>query len=216
VSGPPVSPVSGPPAGGALDAAGIRRLWDEVVITVGRSSKRAAAVAREAVVREVEGDTIVLLFQHQVHATMLTSSPEPVLDAVREVVGGTWRLRCESRDGGAGPASGDRRSGDTAATVPTPEPGGRMDDGWPEPARPGGAVTRAAGDRPPPPPAAPDALAAIVPAPQDGAVKDGAVKDGAVKAPAAATRPKPAGGEQEALDLLRRKLGAEKIGEVAP
>src|SRR5690606_13199217 len=56
-------PAAAAPAG-EIDAAAMRRVWDEVVATVGQRSKRAAAVAREATVREVEGNTIVLWFQH--------------------------------------------------------------------------------------------------------------------------------------------------------
>lgn len=92
--------------GGVIDATAVRRVWDEILTMVGRKSKRAAAVVREATVRDVEGDTLVLLFQHQVHADMLTSSPDLLLDAVYEVLGGRWQVRCEH--------AGDRR----AAAVP--------------------------------------------------------------------------------------------------
>src|SRR5690606_9601831 len=71
---------SGPGGTAGLDAAAVRRVWDEIVATVGRTSKRAAAVVREATVRQVEGDTLVLAFRHRVHADMLDSAPQPLLD----------------------------------------------------------------------------------------------------------------------------------------
>jgi DNA polymerase III subunit gamma/tau len=193
VSGPPVSapPVSAPPspssAPSTLDAAAIRRVWDEIVATVGRKSKRAAAVVREATVRDVDGDTIVLLFQHTVHANMLSDSPKPLLDAVHQVVGGSWQLRCEARDaeqraGQARPAAPVARSRDAAPATPAPAAD------WPEPTRPGGTHNE------PPPPA-------------DEADEVDEVGD----ARTASTT-----SEQQAVELLQQTLGAEKIGEATP
>jgi DNA polymerase III subunit gamma/tau len=239
LSAPPVTPrpASAPPAaGGVLDAAAIRRVWDEVITTVGRHSKRAAAVAREAAVREVEGDTIVLLFQHSVHANMLANSPQPVVDALREVLGGVWQLRCESRDTGSRPAGplpapDPPAAPDAGSPSPPGQPAGSDGGGgaadWPEPARPGGTVSGtggAEGDRSPPR--------------RTGSGRSGrASGSGRTRAKAAtpaepappasqhvdeqvdeiADAPMPAQtGEQQALELLQRTLGAEKIGEVAP
>ncbi|HET8660109.1 MAG TPA: DNA polymerase III subunit gamma and tau [Micromonosporaceae bacterium] len=112
----PGSPLVSPdgPAG-VMDAAAVRRVWDEVLAVVGRRSKRAAAVVREATVRDVEGDTLVLLFRHQVHADMLASSPDLLLDAVYEVLGGRWQVRCEH----AGRASAPRPAA-SAGAPPAP------------------------------------------------------------------------------------------------
>jgi hypothetical protein len=49
---------------------------------------------REARVGEVEGDTLVLLFKHDWHAPMLSNSPDALTDALTELVGGTWKIRC--------------------------------------------------------------------------------------------------------------------------
>src|SRR5262249_45291626 len=46
-------------AGGAVDAVAVRRVWDEILRYVGGKSSRVRAVAREATVREVVGDTLV-------------------------------------------------------------------------------------------------------------------------------------------------------------
>ena len=102
-------------AGGGLDAGAIRARWDEIVGVTGQRSKRAAAVAREATVRAVEGDTIVLHFQHAVHATMLESQPAPVLEAVHQLL--RWAVAVAVRDGrppgcgGPGPARPRRGRG---------------------------------------------------------------------------------------------------------
>jgi DNA polymerase-3 subunit gamma/tau len=207
-----------------LDAAAIRRVWDEVVATVGRRSKRAAAVVREASVREVDGDTIVLLFQHQVHANMLGTTPQPLLDAVRKVLGGTWQVRCEAREA--------REAVETPAAPAGPvEPaaGGAAEPDWPEPARPGGeaaapaARSAAARSRPARPaqtgpgdPAGPGAARQVGgPATTAGPPGEPEPVDDVEDGPAGGP-PAPGSGEQQALDLLRRSLGAEKIGEVAP
>jgi DNA polymerase-3 subunit gamma/tau len=155
-------------APGALDAAAVRRVWPEVMSTIGDKSKRAAAVVREAVVTDVDGNTLVLTFKHTVHASMLTTSPEILTDAVSRVLGGVWTIRCdvvaEDTPGrpattpprqSAGRPAGERQAGDrqTRERQPAGRPAGRRqagagqtgeaqdDDGWPVPARPGAAST---------------------------------------------------------------------------
>jgi DNA polymerase-3 subunit gamma/tau len=120
-----------PPAAGSLDAAAIRRVWDEVLTTIRRRSPKAWAVVREAVVRDVHGDELVLVFQHAVHANMFGAQAELLLEAVREVFGGTWQVRSE--------VGGESRP--PVAPVAAPQPERPADDGdWPAPARPGGSA----------------------------------------------------------------------------
>ncbi|MFY1634734.1 DNA polymerase III subunit gamma and tau [Solwaraspora sp. WMMB335] len=97
-------PQPAPTAGDTLDAAGVRRVWDQILAMVGNRSKRAAAVVREATVRDVEGDVLVLTFRHNVHATMLSASPDLLLEAVYETLGVRWQIRCETAGGATGPA----------------------------------------------------------------------------------------------------------------
>jgi DNA polymerase III subunit gamma/tau len=98
-------PASSPTA--ALDAAAVRRIWDEVLTMVRRKSPRAAAVVREATVRDVRGDVLVLLFKHQFHAQALATAPELLLDALYEILGGRWQVQCEvaGQSGVVAPAS---------------------------------------------------------------------------------------------------------------
>ena len=138
-------------APGRLDAAAVRRVWDEVLTMVRRKSQRAWAVVREATVREVEGDTLVLVFRHSVHATMLTGSPELLVDAVGEVLGGTWQIRCEL--GGEQTSAGGRAAPTMArpvpaASAPADAASAAPSTDWPTPARLGPTEADAA-DPPP-------------------------------------------------------------------
>jgi DNA polymerase-3 subunit gamma/tau len=118
------NPAPGPTA--ALDAAAVRRIWDEVLTMVRRKSPRAAAVVREATVRDVRGDVLVLLFKHQFHAQALATAPELLLDALYEILGGRWQVQCEvaGQTGAVSPANasptGPPRSESAAHPEPTP------------------------------------------------------------------------------------------------
>ncbi|WP_239127663.1 DNA polymerase III subunit gamma and tau, partial [Asanoa siamensis] len=99
----PVIPQATP---GAQDAASVRRVWDEIVAMVRVNHKRIAALATEATVRDIDGDTLVLTFRHSFHANNLSKEPEPLLEAIYEVLGERWQIRCEvaGDQRGAGPA----------------------------------------------------------------------------------------------------------------
>ncbi len=136
------APVEPTPAG-TLDAAAIRRVWDEVLTTVRRRSPKAWAVAREAVVRDVHGDELILVFQHAVHANMFGAQADLLVEAVREVFGGAWRVKAELA-GDSAAAAPARPSAPTRSAPPAARPSGASDEGdWPTPARPGGAETPA-------------------------------------------------------------------------
>ncbi|GAA1610014.1 DNA polymerase III subunit gamma and tau [Catellatospora bangladeshensis] len=136
-------------SGGADNAVAVRRSWDEIVRMVGRSSKKAAAFAREAVVRDIDGSTLVLVFKHRVHANGVENDPAPLLDAVHQVLGGNWQLRCEvggdqrpaaSRTTAAAPASAPPRNAPARSAEPARRPAATSGDDWPTPARVGGAA----------------------------------------------------------------------------
>jgi len=130
---------------GSLDAAGVRRYWDEILTMIRRRKPKAAAVIREASVRDVQGDEIVLLFRHAVHANMLAGELDLLLEALHEVLGGTWRVRPEvggdERGGAAAEATGRTASDPAPSSGAQPAAGA---DDWPEAARPGGTATPAA------------------------------------------------------------------------
>jgi DNA polymerase-3 subunit gamma/tau len=162
----PGAAMSGVP--GQLSAAAIREVWPEIVTAVGRQSKKVAALASGATVRELEGETVVLTFRFPAHAKMVAADPDLIVNALYEAVGGRWQIRCEV----AGEAGGALAQGGPAASTParsapaqkaparpaasaparsrevvTPAASTGGDDDWPEPARPGGLA--AASDREP-------------------------------------------------------------------
>jgi DNA polymerase-3 subunit gamma/tau len=110
-------PVTAQP--GALDAAAVRRVWDEVLTIVRRRSQKAWALVRDAMVRDAHGDEIVLVFQHAAHANMFNAQADLLAEAVREVLGGTWRIRVElGGDARAGSGGDARSAGPTRPATP--------------------------------------------------------------------------------------------------
>jgi DNA polymerase-3 subunit gamma/tau len=173
---------------------------------VGHHSKKAAAFAREAVVREIEGQTLILVFKHKIHADGVNNEPGPLLDAVHQTLGGVWSVRCEV--GGDG-----RKAAPPAAPAARPKPAPAATEDWPTTARTGPAASaRPAGtqteaqpqdeevpydpefDGPPPP-----ALQGFDP----GDEPDHDTDSLAVKQTS----------EQQALESLRKSFNIEKIAE---
>jgi DNA polymerase III subunit gamma/tau len=110
-------------ASGSVDAPDVRRAWDEIVQLTGRSNKRIAAMARDGVVREVQDSTIVLVFKAAFHANSVSADPSSLLDAIHQVIGGQWQLRCEvSSDqrgsSGRSPGGGGRSAAGKAEGSP--------------------------------------------------------------------------------------------------
>ncbi|MDG4794444.1 DNA polymerase III subunit gamma and tau [Micromonospora sp. WMMD1082] len=157
----PEPPRPGAVTPGALDAVAVRRVWPEVVGKVNRTNKRIAALMRDAVVRDLDGDTLVLTVKSAVLARMVSDHAQVLTDALYEELGGRWQIRCEvagerggmspghpratpapaaadpvQSTGGAsrGRSGADRSGGASAATAEGAE------DDWPEPARPGGVA----------------------------------------------------------------------------
>lgn len=205
---PVAAPVSAPAASSSssssgIDAQSVRRAWDEIVRMVGQSSKKAAAFAREAVVREIDGQTLVLVFKHKIHAEGVNNDPGPLMEAVHQVLGGVWSVRCEV-GGDQRPASGATAARPKAAAAPAPA------EEWPTTARAGG-------------PAAARASAAATP--QDDQVPYDPEFDGParparegfdpgdepdVDTDSLAVRQT---SEEQALDSLRKSFNLEKIAE---
>jgi DNA polymerase-3 subunit gamma/tau len=167
---------------GAVDAAAVRRAWDEIVRFVQRRGKVLAATLSTAVtVRDVRGDELVLVTQHSQHVRRIDSQADLLIEALYEVLGVRWRVRVE--------VGGDERARTTPPVERTVAPVRRdnvsrptgsagSDSDWPEPARPGGAAPR----EPARPPSAREG----------GAPARGPARSAAKAAPAA--RPAPARG----------------------
>jgi DNA polymerase III subunit gamma/tau len=158
----PGAAVAIPGAPGQLSAAAIREVWPEIITTVGRQSKKVAALASGATVRDLDGETVVLTFRFPAHAKMVASEPELIANALYEALGGRWQIRCEVAGEAGGVQSPPGTSGAASARsvpaqkvptrsaaksapsrqreVATPAATRSDDEDWPEPARPGGAV----------------------------------------------------------------------------
>ncbi|MEU5913295.1 DNA polymerase III subunit gamma and tau [Micromonospora sp. NPDC047527] len=120
----PAPPRPGAPAA-ALDAVAVRRVWPDVVGKVNRTNKRIAALMRDAVVRELDGDMLVLTVKSTVLAKMMADHAAVLTDALYEELGGRWQIRCEvAGERGGVSLSGPPRSQSAAparAAAP-PEP----------------------------------------------------------------------------------------------
>ncbi|MEV5766305.1 DNA polymerase III subunit gamma and tau [Micromonospora sp. NPDC052213] len=91
----PEPPRPGAAPAGALDAVAVRRVWSDIVAKVNRIKKPAAALMRDAVVRDVDGDTLVLTVKSPVLAQMMGNHTSVLAEALYEEFGGRWQIRCE-------------------------------------------------------------------------------------------------------------------------
>jgi DNA polymerase III subunit gamma/tau len=139
------------PAGatGQLSAAAIREVWPEIMTAVGRRSKKIAALAQGATVRDVDGQTVVLTFRFPAHAKMVAAEPSLLSDALYEALGGRWQIRCDVA-GEAGPSQGSP----SARTAPG-QPGAARAGSGPAAGRSAGAPNAAPAQARSVPPAAP-------------------------------------------------------------
>nr|WP_218908006.1 DNA polymerase III subunit gamma and tau [Micromonospora jinlongensis] len=118
----PVPPRPGAPAA-ALDAVAVRRVWPDVVGKVNRTNKRIAALMRDAVVRELDGDMLVLTVKSTVLAKMMADHAAVLTDALYEELGGRWQIRCEvAGERGGVSMSGSQRSQQAAPARPAAQP----------------------------------------------------------------------------------------------
>ena len=118
----PVPPRPGAPAA-ALDAVAVRRCWPDVVGKVNRTNKRIAALMRDAVVRELDGDMLVLTVKSTVLAKMMADHAAVLTDALYEELGGRWQIRCEvAGERGGVSLSGPQRSQSAAPARPAAPP----------------------------------------------------------------------------------------------
>ncbi|WP_432980946.1 DNA polymerase III subunit gamma and tau [Dactylosporangium sp. CA-233914] len=117
---PPAQPAAPAGGGGSPDAEGIRRIWPDLLALVNDKSKKAGAIVREATVQDVDGTTLVLGFKYSTHADMLNASPDVLLKALQELLGGRWQVRCEVGGQPGGGGGGNR----PAPPKPTPQPSG--------------------------------------------------------------------------------------------
>lgn len=100
-SEPPVDrpPASPPPA--EPGAAAVRSMWQTVREKVRERSRTVDVMLAGAIVRAVEGDTLVLSHQSAPLAKRLVEqrNADVIRDALKDALGVNWRLRCEVGSG---------------------------------------------------------------------------------------------------------------------
>ncbi|WP_462203995.1 DNA polymerase III subunit gamma and tau, partial [Frankia sp. CcWB3] len=120
-SGPAGVPgMAGTPGTGRIDAAGLRMLWDEVLVLAGRRSRKTHAILKDhATVADVRGDEVVLAFATPTMGRMFGqgNNAELFCAVLAERLGGTWRVT-------VAPAGGSGRGGGRPEAGPGPGGGG--------------------------------------------------------------------------------------------
>ena len=105
----PAAPAAG--AKGGVDAAGIRRVWSELLAEVRKVSRSTEAMLTNATVQSVEGDTVTIGHTAAPLARRLgeARNVEAIAKALEGVFGGSWHVRCVHADqSGPGTAAAPR------------------------------------------------------------------------------------------------------------
>ncbi|MEH1102135.1 DNA polymerase III subunit gamma and tau, partial [Micromonospora sp. CPCC 205561] len=117
----PAPPRPGSAPAGALDAVAVRRVWPDIVAKVNRIKKPAAALMRDAVVRDVDGDVLVLTVKSPVLAQMMGNHTSVLAEALYEEFGSRWQIRCEvAGERGGASLGGPSRSAAPARPAAAP------------------------------------------------------------------------------------------------
>lgn len=115
VEAPPPAAVTGEP-----NAAAVRSMWSTVRDKVRERSRTTEVMLSGAIVRAVEGDTLVLSHESAPLAKRLTEqrNADVIREALKDALGVNWKIRCETGD--AGPAAPPEPSAGAAPTPPRP------------------------------------------------------------------------------------------------
>ncbi|GAS99503.1 DNA polymerase III subunits gamma and tau [Mycolicibacterium canariasense] len=110
VSAPPVTPAAA--AVGEPDAAAVRSMWNTVREKVNGRSKALNAMLADAIVRAVEGGTLVLSHPAPTLVKRLgeTKNADIIRESLKDALGVDWQIRCvpdtgETVTAGTGPAA---------------------------------------------------------------------------------------------------------------
>lgn len=115
VEAPPPAAVTGEP-----NAAAVRSMWSTVRDKVRERSRTTEVMLSGAIVRAVEGDTLVLSHESAPLAKRLTEqrNADVIREALKDALGVNWNIRCETGD--AGPPAPTQPSAAAAPTSPRP------------------------------------------------------------------------------------------------
>ena len=122
VTVPPPSAVTGEP-----NAAAVRSMWTTVREKVRQRSRTTEVMLAGAIVRAVEGDTLVLSHESAPLAKRLTEqrNSDVIREALKDALGVDWKIRCEVGPAGPPPAAEPERK---PAAAPAPPPSEVDDD----------------------------------------------------------------------------------------
>jgi DNA polymerase-3 subunit gamma/tau len=84
-------------AAGELDSAAVRRQWSTVRDRVSERSKAINAMLSDAIVRALDGDTLVLTHPAVTLVKRLSEqrNTDVIREALRDALGVDWKVRCE-------------------------------------------------------------------------------------------------------------------------
>lgn len=183
VEAPPATPAAAV-AAGQPNAAAVRTMWTTVREKVRERSRTTEVMLAGAIVRAVEGDTLVLSHESAPLAKRLVEqrNADVIREALKDALGVDWKIRCDI--GGEAPA----------ATVPAASPAAPPQRAAPQRPR----VERPRVERIPPPETPP-------PPPEDD--EEDMLAEASNVDPAAPRRDP----EEVALELLQNELGARRI-----
>ena len=93
VAAPPPAAVTGEP-----NAAAVRSMWTTVREKVRQRSRTTEVMLAGAIVRAVEGDTLVLSHESAPLAKRLTEqrNADVIREALKDALGVDWKIRCEA------------------------------------------------------------------------------------------------------------------------
>ena len=96
----------GQAASGELDAADVRRQWPTVRDRVSQRSKSINAMLSDAIVRALEGDTLILSHPAVTLTKRLDEqrNADVIREALKDVLGVDWKVRCEVAAASSDPA----------------------------------------------------------------------------------------------------------------
>ncbi len=118
VEAPPAAPAA-PAPGGEPNAAAVRSVWSTVREKVRQRSRTIDVMLAGAIVRAVDGDTLVLDHESSPLAKRLTEqrNADIIREALKDVLGVNWKIRCEA--GGPAPSAAPEPSRPAAEPGPS-------------------------------------------------------------------------------------------------
>ena len=123
---PESKPAPPPPlaATGEPNAAAVRSMWTAVREKVRERSRTTEVMLSGAIVRAVEGDTLVLSHESAPLAKRLGEprNADVIRDALKDALGVDWKIRCETGTGEPAPAPAPAAAVPDAAPPPPPPP----------------------------------------------------------------------------------------------